>query len=89
MILIFWRGRLRIDSSVVSNYGLDMSSNSSGQYSAGNIMIAVLDQKRHFLKSLGVLFGVRVTLPFGNNGQWAIGPQCGWTFTPEVDIDYV
>jgi hypothetical protein len=80
-----WRGRLRIDSSVVSNYGLDMPSNSSGQYSAGNTMITVWGQDRQFLRPLGALVGARVTLPFGNNGQWAIGPQLSWTLTPEVD----
>lgn len=80
-----WRGRFRLDSSVVSNYGLDMPSNSSGQYSAGNTMITVWGQDRNFLKPLGALVGARVTFPFGNNGQWAIGPQLSWTFSPEVD----
>lgn len=80
-----WRGRLRIDTSVISNFGANMPSNSSGQYSAGNTMVTVWGQDRHFLKPLGALAGARVIFPFGNNGQWAVGPQLSWSFSPTVD----
>ena len=80
-----WRGRLRIDTSVVSNFGQGMSSNNSGQYSAGNTMVTVWGQERQFLKPLGALVGARVIFPFGNNGQWAVGPQLSWSFSPTVD----
>ncbi len=80
-----WRGRFRLDTSVVSSYSSDTSSNNSGQYSSGNTMLTVWGQDRHFLKPLGALVGARVTFPFGNNGQWAVGPQLGWSFLPEVE----
>lgn len=80
-----WRGRIRLDSSVVANFNSNSPSNNSGQYSSGNTMITVWGQDRNFLKPLGALVGARVVFPFGNNGQWAVGPQLGWTFKPEVD----
>ncbi len=80
-----WRGRIRLDSSVVANDNPNSPSNNSGQYSAGNTMITVWGQDREFLKPLGALVGGRVIFPFGNNGQWAVGPQLGWIFKPEVD----
>ena len=80
-----WRGRLRIDTSVISNFGANMPSNNSGQYSAGNTMVTVWGQERQFLKPLGALVGARVIFPFGNNGQWALGPQLSWSFSPAVD----
>ncbi|MBU3622006.1 hypothetical protein [Polynucleobacter sp. CS-Odin-A6] len=80
-----WRGRIRIDSSVISNYGANMASNNSGQYSAGNTMVTIWGQERSLLKPLGALVGTRVIFPFGNNGQWAVGPQLSWSFNPTVD----
>lgn len=80
-----WKGRIRLDTAYVANYSTTSSSNSSGQYSAGNTMITIWGQDRTFLKSLGALVGARVIFPFGNNGQWAVGPQLGWSFLPEVD----
>ena len=80
-----WVGRFRLDTSVVSNYNSVLPSNNNGQYSAGNTMITVWGQDRTFLRSLGALVGGRVTMPFGNNGQWAIGPQLSWNFKPTVD----
>jgi hypothetical protein len=80
-----WRGRIRLDTAVVSSYNSIDTPNNSGQYSAGNTMITVWGQDKTFLKSLGALVGARVIFPFGNNGQWAVGPQLNWTFSPEVD----
>ena len=80
-----WRGRIRLDTSVVSNYNSQSTPNNTGQYSAGNTMVTVWGQDNTFLKPLGALVGARVTLPFGNNGQWAIGPQLNWSLTPQVD----
>lgn len=80
-----WRGRIRIDSSVVSNYGPNLPSNNAGQHSAGNTLITIWGQDRVFLKPLGALVGARVIFPFGNNGQWAVGPQLSWSFNPAVD----
>ena len=48
-------------------------------------MVTVWGQDQTFLKPLGALVGGRVVFPFGNNGQWAVGPQLGWSFLPEVD----
>lgn len=81
-----WLGRIRIDSSINSNYGLGMPGSSSSQYSAGNTMVTVWGQDRYsLLRSFGALVGARVVFPFGNNGQWAVGPQLSWSFTPEID----
>jgi len=80
-----WQGRIRLDTSITSEYNPQMASNNSGQYSAGNTMVTVWGQDRDFLKSLGALVGARVIFPFGNNGQWAVGPQLNWVFSPQVD----
>lgn len=80
-----WQGRVRLDTSIVSNYNSTSIQNSSGQYSSGNTMLTVWGQDRTFLKSLDALVGVRVIFPFGNNGQWAVGPQLNWVFSPQVD----
>jgi hypothetical protein len=80
-----WRGRIRLDTAWASNYNSISSANNSGQYSAGNTMVTIWGQDRTFLKPLGALVGARLTFPFGNNGQWAVGPQLGWSFVPEVD----
>jgi hypothetical protein len=80
-----WHGRIRLDTSYVANYNSTTSPDNSRQYSAGNTMITVWGQDRHFLKPLGATVGARVIFPFGNNDQWAVGPQLGWTFVPEVD----
>lgn len=80
-----WRGRMRLDTSWASNYNSISSADNAGQYSAGNTMVTVWGQDRTFLKPLGALVGGRVIFPFGNNGQWAVGPQLGWSFVPEVD----
>jgi hypothetical protein len=80
-----WRGRIRLDTAWASNYNSISSANNSGQYSAGNTMVTIWGQDRTFLKPLGALVGARVIFPFGNNGQWAAGPQLGWSFVPEVD----
>ncbi|QWD81196.1 hypothetical protein [Polynucleobacter sp. MWH-S4W17] len=80
-----WRGRIRLDTSYASNYNSISSANNSGQYSAGNTMATIWGQDQTFLKPLGALVGGRVVFPFGNNGQWAVGPQLGWSFLPEVD----
>lgn len=80
-----WRGRIRLDTSYVANFNSNVSANNSGQYSSGNTMVTVWGQDKYFLRSLGALVGARILFPFGNNGQWAIGPQLGWSFLPEVD----
>ena len=80
-----WQGRIRLDTSIVSEYNPHMASNNIGHYSAGNTMVTVWGQDRTFLKPLGALVGARVIFPFGNNGQWAVGPQLNWVFSPQVD----
>jgi len=80
-----WRGRIRLDTAYVSNFNSISSASNSGQYSAGQTMVTVWGQDNGLLKSLGALVGGRVIFPFGNNGQWAVGPQLGWSFQPEID----
>ena len=80
-----WRGRIRFDTAYVANFNSITSAGNSGQYSSGNTMVTVWGQDKYFLKPLGALVGARLTFPFGNNGQWAVGPQLGWSFLPEID----
>ena len=80
-----WKGRIRLDANMVSNYNSISTPGSSGSYSAGNMFLTMWGQAPEFLKPLGALIGARVFFPFGNNGQWAAGPQVGWRFAPEVD----
>jgi len=80
-----WQGRIRLDTSVASDYNSSSTPNNTGQYSSGNTMVTIWGQDRSFLKPLGALVGARVMFPFGNNGQWAAGPQLNWVFSPQVD----
>uniref|UniRef100_B1XVX6 Uncharacterized protein n=1 Tax=Polynucleobacter necessarius subsp. necessarius (strain STIR1) TaxID=452638 RepID=B1XVX6_POLNS len=80
-----WRGRIRLDTSYTSNYNSISSVDNAGQYSAGSTMVIIWGQDRTFLKPLAALVGGRVISPFGNNGQWAVGPQLNWAFVTKVD----
>lgn len=79
-----WRGRMRIDTSYVSNFSSISSNNNAAQYTLGNTLVTVWGQDNYFLKPLGALFGGRISLPSDTNGQWAVGPQLGWNFVPDV-----
>jgi hypothetical protein len=80
-----WRGRIRIDTSLVSSYNKETSAGNLREYSGGNTMITIWGQDKSFLNPLRALVGARVILPFGNNGQWAAGPQLSWSLKPEID----
>ena len=80
-----WKGRIRLDTSVISSYNSSTSTGNLNQYSGGNTMVTIWGQDKVFLNPLRALVGARVIMPFGNNGQWAVGPQLSWTLTPEVD----
>lgn len=80
-----FKGRVRIDTSLVSAYNTDVAGSNSKQYSAGNTMVTIWGQDKNYLTPLRALIGARVVLPFGNYGQWAVGPQVSWTLTPEED----
>jgi len=80
-----WKGRFRLDTSLISSYNTETAGGNTRQYSAGNTMVTIWGQDKEFLNPLRALVGARVIMPFGNNGQWAIGPQLSWTLKPEVD----
>jgi hypothetical protein len=80
-----WKGRIRLDANITTNYNSISTPNNSGAYSEGNMFMTVWGQAPEFLQSLKALVGARIIFPFGNNGQWAAGPQIGWRFIPEVD----
>lgn len=80
-----WKGRVRLDANITSNYNSNTTPGNSGAYSAGNMFLTVWGQAPEFLRPLGALVGARVFFPLGNNGQWAAGPQVGWAFKPEVE----
>ena len=75
-----WRGTLRLDTSYVANYGPSEINQTSGSYSAGNTMLTVWGNHPGFLENWGGTLGGRIIFPFGNNGQWTLGPQVGQVF---------
>ncbi len=80
-----WQGTMRLDTSYVSTYGPTLSEQSSGTYNAGNTMLTVWGNHPNIFKSWNGTLGGRIIFPFGNNGQWAAGPQIGTIFVPAED----
>ena len=77
-----WRGTMRLDTSYVSTYGPTLPQQSSGTYNAGNTMLTVWGNHPSVLKNWEGTLGARIVFPFGNNGQWAAGPQVGTVYVP-------
>jgi len=77
-----WRGTMRLDTSYISTYGPLLPSQSTGTYSAGNTLLTIWGNHPEILKNWDGTLGGRVVLPFGNYGQWAIGPQAGSIYRP-------
>ena len=77
-----FRGTLRLDTSVVSAYGSSYPSQHPGQYNQGSTMLTVWGNHPGFFSNWGSNLGARVIFPFGNGGQWAIGPQVGASLRP-------
>lgn len=77
-----WRGTMRLDTSYVSNYGPTLPQHTSGTYSAGNTLLTIWGNHPNILKNWGGTLGGRIVFPFGNNGQWAAGPQIGTVYRP-------
>ncbi|WP_251374637.1 hypothetical protein [Polynucleobacter sp. es-EL-1] len=77
-----WRATMRLDTSYVSNYGPTLPQHSTGAYSAGNTLLTVWGNHPNIMKYWGGTLGARVVFPFGNNGQWAVGPQIGTVYIP-------
>ena len=82
-----WRGTMRLDTSYVSTYGPTLTEQSSGTYNAGNTMLTVWGNHPSILKNWEGTLGARVVFPFGNNGQWAAGPQIGTVYVPNKGSD--
>lgn len=78
-----WKGMMRIDTAISSTWGPNAPGQSSGQFSAGNTMLTIWGMPPAFLSNLYLNLGGRIIFPFGNNGQWAVGPQVSATFTPQ------
>lgn len=77
-----WQGTMRLDTSYVSNYGPLQPTQSAGSYSAGNTLLTVWGTHPDIFTHWGGTLGGRVIFPFGNNGQWAVGPQAGSVYHP-------
>ncbi len=77
-----FNGTLRLDTSYVRSYGTGIPISSSDRYSEGSTMLTFWGNHPNFLPSWGANLGARVIFPFGNNGQWAAGPQIGASFRP-------
>ena len=76
-------GTLRLDTSYVREYGAGIPISSSDRYSESNTMLTFWGNHPNFLPRWGANLGARVIFPFGNNGQWAAGPQVGASFRPK------
>lgn len=75
-----WRGTMRLDTSYISAYGPLLPAQSSGTYTAGNTLLTIWGNHPGILKNWDGTLGGRIIFPFGNNGQWAAGPQVGMVF---------
>jgi hypothetical protein len=82
-----WRGTMRLDTSYVSTYGPTLTEQSSGIYNASNTMLTVWGNHPGILKNWEGTLGGRIIFPFGNNGQWALGPQIGTVYVPTQGSD--
>ncbi len=80
-----FRGTLRLDTSYVAAYGPAIPSDSAHQYQAGNTMITFWGNHPDILPQWGANLGGSVIFPFGNHGQWAVGPQIGSSYKPAQD----
>lgn len=80
-----WRGTMRLDTSYVSAYGPNLPQQSAGTFTAGNTLLTIWGNHPNILKNWNGSLGGRVVFPFGNNGQWAIGPQVGTVYVPEKE----
>jgi hypothetical protein len=78
-----FNGTLRLDTSYVREYGAGIPITSSDRYSESNTMLTFWGNHPNLLPSWGANLGARVIFPFGNNGQWAAGPQVGASFRPK------
>lgn len=74
---------MRIDTAYSSTWGPATPGQSSGQFSAGNTMLTVWGTPPDFFPKWNLNLGGRIIFPFGNNGQWAVGPQVGASFVPQ------
>ena len=77
-----FNGTLRLDTTYVRAYGTGMPIGTSDRYSEGNTMLTFWGNHPNLFPSWGANLGARVIFPFGNNGQWAAGPQIGASFKP-------
>ena len=82
-----WRGTMRLDTSYVSTYGPTLPAQSSGTYNAGNTMLTIWGNHPDVLKNWGGTLGGRIIFPFGNSGQWAVGPQVGTVYVQNRGIN--
>jgi len=78
-----FNGTLRLDTSYVRAYGPGIPISTSDRYSEGNTMLTFWGNHPNLLPRWGANLGARVIFPFGNNGQWAAGPQVGASFKPK------
>ncbi|MEN9945411.1 MAG: hypothetical protein RLY18_1369, partial [Pseudomonadota bacterium] len=51
--------------------------------SAGNTMLTIWGMPPDFFPKWNLNLGGRIIFPFGNNGQWAVGPQVSASFVPQ------
>ena len=77
-----FRGTLRLDTSYVAAYGPAIPADTAHQYQAGNTILTFWENHPNFLPQWGVNLGGRVIFPFGNHGQWAVGPQIDANYKP-------
>ena len=84
-----WKGMMRIDTAISSTWGPNAPGQSSGQFSAGNTMLTIWGMPPGFLPTWNLNLGGRIIFPFGNNGQWAVGPQVSASFVPQISNKFI
>ncbi len=75
-----WRGVFRLDQSYYNSFGPSVDDPNNKTYQRGNTMITIWGNHPHLFSSWHGDLGLRVILPVGNEGQWAVGPQAGVSY---------
>lgn len=78
-----WQGNFRLDYNTNSAWGTALPGQRADQFSTGNTFVTVWGQPPPFLSKSNVQLGARIIFPFGDYGQWALGPQIGSVFKPK------
>ena len=83
-----WQGMMRLDTSILSNSGPAFPGESGNQFNPGNTRFTLWANTPEVASNTKVAGGFRVSAPTGDknpnysSGQWAAGPQAGFSWAP-------